>query len=534
LNLSSNNVVIMELKRGNIFDGYTLIENIGSGSTADVWKVESKDGVIKAMKIYSPTNKLTDFDKKILKKEFDFAKNLSNTNILPLEKHGEFDGIPYIIMPLAETSLMQILHNRMNKYDNHLPYFNEKQLATILFDVTNALNYLKTKKLIHKDLKPDNILVLLENDEERLVLMDFNISTSLKQKILSQTRSLSESTSGMTPAYAAPEFLKGKEHQNSDIFSLGITLYELAIGEAPSSTTNIGPAEILINGGELPTLNIRSFSKEFSTLLQLCLDIDPENRPDAKKLFEWADYYLNNERWPQEIFEYQDNLEPSKVNFRNNKSTIIQTGNGNISTPYNNFNSQYETIKPNINHNIFSFINKIINIKYLKYLLLGLASILLLLFTVKQYNRSKANTFINQADNYFENGFIKNAINDYKKASELSNNRQINDKINIASKLLKYDEVKHFENRIARVKKGNKWGLVDKEGIEILPPSYKKIIPFRYGIAAVELENGGCGFINSRGQDIGSNSKYKKCEVIGENRGRVKIGNNTKTITLNN
>jgi hypothetical protein len=99
---------------------------------------------------------------------------------------------------------------------------------------------------------------------------------------------------------------------------------------------------------------------------------------------------------------------------------------------------------------------------------------------------------------------------------------------------LKFDEVEPFNNGISRVKKSNKWGLIDSLGDEILPPSFKKIIPFKYGIGAVELENGGCGFINTKGVDLGSNRRYKKCEVISENKGRITIGNNIKTINLNN
>ncbi len=517
----------IELKRGIIFDSYTLLENIGSGSTAEVWLVENKDGQQKAMKIYSPSNKLSEFDKKILKKEFDFAKNLSHRNILPLEKYGEFKGVPYIIMPMAASSLMGELHWRMSKYNDQLPYFSENQLVTILYEVSNALDYLKPKKIIHKDLKPDNVLILVENDEERLVLMDFNISKSLKQKILSQTRSLSENTTGMTPAYAAPEFLLGNEHQKSDIFSLGITLYELATGNIPTSSPTHGPAEILINGGELPILDIENFSEGFKTLIKLCLNVDPENRPSAKQLNEWADYFMNNDKWPDDVFKLDQKINFKKNDFNDNFSNGAGDK-ANNPNPYDGKQTIHEdfSINQNIylipdNANNFSFnkntsnekisitskLNKLLkNLFFQLVLLLGV--IILITIIIININKSKkANSLTNLAEAYYYDGKMNKAIDNYSKAYKIKNSDIIKNKKELAEKLInKYKIIKPFEenNKIARVqsRENNLWGLIDNQGNEILKPSKLKIARFHNGQAEYQNKNKKEGLINSKGYEI--------------------------------
>lgn len=515
----------LELKRGLNFDSFTLIENIGSGSTAEVWLVQNENGENKAMKIYSPSNKLSEFDKKILKKEYDFAKNLSNRNILPLESYGEFRETPYIIMPLATSSLMSELHRRMNKYENQLPYFNEDQLVTILYEVSNALIYLKTKKIIHKDLKPDNILILLENDEERLVLMDFNISKSLKQKILSQTRSLSENTSGLTPAYAAPEFLQGKENQKSDVFSLGITLFELATGNVPSPISTYGPGEILINGGELTPFKIDSFSSGFHSLIRLCLNIDHENRPSAKQLNEWSDYYMNNNVWPSEVFDLEKKLMDKNNNdsivdesiLRNNLIDNYNLGKQTVHEAYNNTsfndsnNLNYQDSNPykvtsSDNNGFYTKIVKIFNSSYFKVLLVILSIIIIAFIFNNINNKRNIDYYTRQGDLFFYAGDMRMAIKIYNKAYTIKPTDFVERKISLAKKLEeKYKLIKRFEvnKKVARVidKEYNLWGLIDNRGNEILYPSKTKITKFIDGRAEYETKNKKIGIIDFQGNE---------------------------------
>lgn len=477
----------MELKRGYSFAGFTLLESIGSGATAEVWKIENESGVEKAIKIYSPSNKLSEHDQKLLKQEFDIAKNLEHENILKLEEYGVFNNKPYIIMPLAKASLMSELQARLYKYEGQdHAYFNEGQLATILYEVSAALMYLETKKIVHKDLKPDNILIHLENDEEKLVIMDFNISKSLKKKILTQTRSQNEQSSGLTPAYAAPEYLKGKEHQKSDIFSLGITLYELATGNIPNSDTLTGPAEIINNGGILSEINIKDISSDFNTLIKLCLNEDPEKRPSASELHNWADFYINNGTWPQEINDLKYKLrevtsgmngrgKTSKTN--DGKETIVLTG-SDLNIP--------KTISTKTKYHFFDNAFSLLGNYYFHAVLGVLLVVIYIIFISGNSGNKKEDKGIT-----YESG---------------------------------------IEN-LNRVKIDNKFGVIDESGKEVIPAIYDQLTKFESGIAVIVENNQGCGFIDPSGKKLKYNSKYNKCRVKDEKTGEAML--NGKKITVN-
>jgi serine/threonine protein kinase len=477
----------MELKRGYSFAGYTLLENIGSGATAEVWRIENESGVEKAIKIYSPSNKLSEHDQKLLKQEFDIAKNLEHDNILKLEEYGVFNNKPYIIMPLAKASLMSELQARLYKYEGEShAYFSEGQLATILYEVSAALMYLETKKIVHKDLKPDNILIHLENDDEKLVIMDFNISKSLKKKILTQTRSQNEQSSGLTPAYAAPEYLKGKEHQKSDIFSLGITLYELATGNIPNSDTLTGPAEIINNGGILAEINIKDISSDFNTLIKLCLNVDPEKRPSAGELHHWADFYINNGTWPQEINDFNNKLR--KVSSGSNrrgkssktndvKETVVLTG-ADLNIP--------KTISTKTKYHFFDNAFSLLG-NYYFHAILGVLLVVIYIIFISWNSGNKK---------------------EYKGITYESG----------------------IEN-MYRVKIDNKFGLIDESGSEVIPAIYDQLTKFESGIAVIVENEQGCGYIDSSGKKLKYNSRYSKCRVIDDKKGEAIL--NGKKITVN-
>jgi len=480
-------------KRGLKIDEYTLIEKKGSGSTAEVWHIKNNEGSSKAMKVYSPNLELAEIDKLLLKEEYDFAKKLDNQNILPLEKYGEFKGVPYIIMPLAISSLQDELNYRMSKYKD-IPYFSEKQLITILYEIANALIYLEDKKIVHRDLKPGNILILNENKEERLVLMDFNISKSLKQKILSQTRSLSNSTSGLTPAYAAPEIILGKEgNSQSDVFSLGITLYELATGNIPSNDTLNSPAQILVNGGELPIKSIRDFSNEFNSIILLCINFHKYNRPTPLLLKKWSEYFINNEEWPTDLYHYINKV--LKVDADDPSDDYNHNDNDKNNPNIEQYSSNYKITKRRIN---------LINSIYLK---IGIGVLLFFISSlsfIHLMNIKEFNDMTKTADLYFMNGQMKSAKKYYEKAYKIKKDKKINTKINLTNNLInKYKTIKRFEarNNIARVQDFSQlWGLINQNGEEILPPSMKKIAIFKNNKAEYEDDNGNIGYINKYGE----------------------------------
>jgi hypothetical protein len=148
------------------------------------------------------------------------AAKLEHPHILPIYDYGEYEGYHYIAMQLVrDGSLAQLLHGD--------PLLLE-QIGYIIAQVGGALDYAHTREVIHRDVKPDNILI---SRQSGCLLTDFGIA-----KLLESTAHLTQiGTSIGTPTYMSPEQCRGDEDIDgrSDIYSLGVVLYEMATGRPP-------------------------------------------------------------------------------------------------------------------------------------------------------------------------------------------------------------------------------------------------------------------------------------------------------------
>ena len=158
-------------------------------------------------------------------REANVIARLEHINIMPIYEYGEQDGITYLVMPyLPGGSLRDKLIQQ--------PILPLRDTANYISQAASALDYAHTQGVIHRDLKPGNFL--LHNDG-RLVLTDFGIARIMQE---SNSTSISTLTStGMmlgTPEYMAPEMFTGNlVDYRSDIYALGIILYQLLSGQVP-------------------------------------------------------------------------------------------------------------------------------------------------------------------------------------------------------------------------------------------------------------------------------------------------------------
>ncbi|MEP7327232.1 MAG: protein kinase [Gemmatimonadota bacterium] len=197
------------------------------------------------------------------------AAQLRHPNIVPIYSTGEKDGLAYIVMPLIQGETLQTLLER----DGPLPL---SETCRILVDAAGALAAAHSVGLIHRDIKPDNIM--LEGPERRVLLMDFGIA-----KMLENTDAALTGTGVLigTPLYMSPEQASGdRVDQRSDIYSLGIVGYYMLTGKPPFGGTS--GAELIRQHVLTPAADVREARPTVPTRLaetvMRCLRKERERR----------------------------------------------------------------------------------------------------------------------------------------------------------------------------------------------------------------------------------------------------------------
>ena len=273
----TDNRSIHKFKHGDKFhDRYTLDRLIGSGGFADVWKAldESTNSIV-ALKIY--TN-LDEDGIKDLSTEYVRMKGLNHTNILRAEHFDTWGNIPYLVMKLCEGGS---LNKRVGQ-------MNDDEVLAAMKDIVEGLKYLHENDIVHQDIKPANILVDSNGTSVHYVLSDFGISSKTKTKL---SRSVNQKNIGtsMTEAYAPPEKFSPKKvdrlpDRKGDIFSLGISIYELVTGGMPFDDLATGrqllhDEDVEVDYSEIKNSKIRS-------IVKLCMQRNKDARPSAKEILE--------------------------------------------------------------------------------------------------------------------------------------------------------------------------------------------------------------------------------------------------------
>lgn len=205
---------------GKKIGGYEITDVIGRGGMATVYRAYqvSMNRVV-ALKVLPRHLANDDTYLQRFHREVKIASQLEHRNIVPVHDYGEYEGQPYIVMRyLPGGSVDDLLKNG--------PLALE-QIIELLDQIAPALDYAHGKGVLHRDLKPSNVLI---DDNGGAYLTDFGIA-----RILGETSSV-VTTQGVvgTPSYMSPEQAQGHHLDNrSDIYSLGVALFEMATGQRP-------------------------------------------------------------------------------------------------------------------------------------------------------------------------------------------------------------------------------------------------------------------------------------------------------------
>jgi serine/threonine protein kinase len=264
----------MELKSGQIFSNhYKLIEQVGVGGFSEVWKAADvqNPSLEVAIKIFSG---LDSQGVKQFSSEYANVFKLNNTHILTAKNYDTWERYTFLVFPYCEKgSLRNTFYLKKT--------FNPAEIREILKDIVSGLVYLHKNEIIHNDLKPENFL-LSENGD--WMITDFGISVNLKATMRKSMQNAS-TTSG-APPYMSPEALKGKYRVSTatDIFSLGVVIYEMCFGDVPWS--GLGGNALKDETTPLPELP-EDFDADLNLLMQSCMQYNPDKRPTAKMIYDF-------------------------------------------------------------------------------------------------------------------------------------------------------------------------------------------------------------------------------------------------------
>lgn len=211
--------------------GYELIEKIGEGGTSNVFRFrEQKSGEYRAVKVLKEDQAAIESVKRSFVREARLLIQLDHTNIVKGYRVGTVKGQFVFFMEFIEgDDLQDLLRKGMT--------FNEDAALYIILQAARAIEYMRGEGILHRDIKPGNIMLKRDNTVK---LIDLGFATVIGEA----PKDLSDSTLG-TVQYISPEQALGQQDLDvrSDIYSLGATLYQLVVGDLPFSGS--GDQEIM-------------------------------------------------------------------------------------------------------------------------------------------------------------------------------------------------------------------------------------------------------------------------------------------------
>ncbi len=250
-----------------IADRYEVLALLGIGGMGAVYKTQDRelDRVV-ALKVIRPELAVSTDITQRFKQEIILARDITHRNIVRMYDLGQSEGAKFVTMEFVEgETLSQVLKRR-----GKLPV---KEAVDIMRQVCDGLAAAHRNHIVHRDLKPSNIMC---DPEGRIIIMDFGLARDVAAHRLTQTGVVLGTVDYMSPEQARGETVDAR----SDLFAVGLILYELLTGERPYSADSA--VATLVKRSEQrakpPSIVDPTVPQAVDNIVMRCLEVDPSKR----------------------------------------------------------------------------------------------------------------------------------------------------------------------------------------------------------------------------------------------------------------
>ena len=296
----------MIIKGQKINDRYQIIRSIGEGGMANVYlaydPILDRNVAVKILRGDLAT------DEKFVRRfqrEAISASSLTHNNIVEMYDVGEEDGNYFIVMEYVDGKTLKSLIKKRGR-------LTLGESIDIMLQLTSAIACAHDSYIIHRDIKPQNVMIL---DDGRVKITDFGIAIASNATELTQTNSVMGSVH-----YLPPEQANGKGSTiKSDIYSLGILMYELLVGKVPFRGENAVEIALKQLKEPIPSVcgQVENIPQSVENIILKACAKNPKNRYNtAKEMYDDIRTCLNEERLNEKKLVYkfgEDDLEETKT-----------------------------------------------------------------------------------------------------------------------------------------------------------------------------------------------------------------------------
>lgn len=337
-------------------NGYTFLSPIGKGGFSSVFLVFSiqynLEFVVK-VSTYKSSHKSSEESNEFDLSEINHLINLNHRNIISMYKYFTDSHYLYIVLEYCEGGSLKDQIQQNGKISSRILY-------QYCYQILKALKHCHDRKIAHNDIKPANVLI---DKNQRLKLADFGLSKGFSPKLIHAEDNAASNNDdhqvgkngeilikhfGGSRPYMAPELLNLTAYDpfKADIWSLGVTFYELATGHLPWKTNDLEQMRLQISVGNFSFQNLK-LNPRFCKIIHRMLEVIPSKRPKVDWLLEQSIFTQNES--PQKIRMSQVNKSISNGTVQANFVTISRMRSNERFRNFLSFSSDSTTINTSEN-----------------------------------------------------------------------------------------------------------------------------------------------------------------------------------------